>query len=134
MKLDARRVTATRVCSVFFFFGCYIIIISSLLPPKCFLFSGKKYYLFYSIMSLGVTRSRTLLFFSYRDSAPRKSPSRRFNNHHHVSTSLADDEDDERRGLIQTDGGNSISLDMTEPPKWYASFAIPFFCVIPRLG
>lgn len=84
-------------------------------------------------MSPGVTRSRTLLFFSYRDSAPRKSLSRRFNQNYSTNNTsglLDDDENDERRELIAKDSpGGFISLDMTSPPKWYA-FATTFISAL----
>ncbi|GJJ06106.1 hypothetical protein Clacol_000295 [Clathrus columnatus] len=77
---------------------------------------------------LGVTRSRTLLYFSYRDSAPKKSSNQNY------TTTLEDDEgegdNDERRGLIPKD---STIIDMTSrtaesqsPPKWCASFTVKF--------
>ncbi|ETW80628.1 hypothetical protein HETIRDRAFT_320868 [Heterobasidion irregulare TC 32-1] len=63
-----------------------------------------------SAASAPTTRSRTLLFISYRDSSARSS---RF-----ARTAHYDDAHDEREGLIDAGPGH-ISLDVQLPPKWY---------------
>ena len=67
-----------------------------------------------SAASAPTTRSRTLLFISYRDSSARSS---RF-----ARTAHYDDAHDEREGLIDSGPGH-ISLDVQLPPKWYV-FAV----------
>ncbi|KAI9066611.1 t-SNARE [Trametes sanguinea] len=61
------------------------------------------------------TRSRTLLFISYRDSRAGSSRSRRSR----VITNYdnAQDEDDEHERLINADSGH-IAIDAELPPKW----------------
>ncbi|OSD01246.1 t-SNARE [Trametes coccinea BRFM310] len=61
------------------------------------------------------TRSRTLLFISYRDSragSPRSRRSRVITNYDN-----AQDEDDEHERLINADSGH-IAIDAELPPKW----------------
>ncbi|KAA1472899.1 t-SNARE [Dentipellis sp. KUC8613] len=65
-----------------------------------------------SSSSAPTTRSRTLLFFSYRDSSARHS---RFGRARQYD---ADHPDDEHQGLISNDGPAHISLDVDLPPKW----------------
>ncbi|TFY77478.1 hypothetical protein EWM64_g6536 [Hericium alpestre] len=59
------------------------------------------------------TRSRTLLFRSYRDSSARTS---RFGRARQYEDSF--NPDDEHEGLISADAGPHISLDVELPPKW----------------
>ena len=62
------------------------------------------------------TRSRTLLFISYRDSRAGTSRSRRSR----VITNYdaaQDDDDDEHERLINAEPGH-ISIDAELPPKW----------------
>jgi len=63
------------------------------------------------------TRSRTLLFISYRDSSarvPRTSRSgRQYEDTYHPS--------DENEGLINHQGTPHTSLDVELPPKWFVS-------------
>ena len=62
------------------------------------------------------TRSRTLLFISYRDSRAGASRSRRAR----VVTNYdeaQDDDDDEHGRLINAEAGH-ISIDAELPPKW----------------
>jgi syntaxin 16 len=80
------------------------------------------------------TRSRTLLFISYRDSsvrAPRTSRSgRQYEDSYHPT--------DEHEGLINHQGGTTshISLDVELPPKWFVrseprvSEIFPFFITL----
>jgi syntaxin 16 len=80
------------------------------------------------------TRSRTLLFISYRDSsarAPRTSrSSRQYEDSYHPT--------DENEGLINHQAGTShhISLDVELPPKWFVgsgtcvSENIPIFSLL----
>lgn len=60
------------------------------------------------------TRSRTLLFISFRDS---RAPSTRFSRLH---SSYSDDPYDENETLIHP----VSALDSQLPPKWYVSFCI----------
>jgi len=87
-------------------------------------------------MALSVTtRSRTLLFFSYRDSTPRP---RRRNTINVAQYVVDDDENDERQGLIASSSSSSkagasssthVAIDVhgqdTLPPKWSVSPIFP---------
>ncbi|EJU04277.1 t-SNARE [Dacryopinax primogenitus] len=71
-------------------------------------------------MAEPVIRSRTNLFFSYRDSVARSSRSRRriqeLDEHYGAREDMADDE---REGLIGLGDRRHVALDMeTLPPKW----------------
>ncbi len=59
------------------------------------------------------TRSRTLLFISYRDSSARTPRASRSSPHYEDSYHPTD----EHEGLINHHGG--ISLDVELPPKWF---------------
>ncbi|KAI0371034.1 t-SNARE [Pilatotrama ljubarskyi] len=61
------------------------------------------------------TRSRTLLFISYRDSRAGSSRTRR--SRVVTNYDAAQDEDDEHERLINADSGH-ISIDAELPPKW----------------
>lgn len=78
------------------------------------------------------TRSRTLLFISYRDSSARTPRSSRTGRQYEDSYHPTD----EHEGLINHQGGTSqshISLDVELPPKWFVrseprvSDNFPFF-------
>lgn len=63
------------------------------------------------------TRSRTLLFLSYRDS---RASSSRFRRHRVVPQFEETDGDDEHERLISPDAGH-VAIDADLPPTWYAS-------------
>ncbi len=74
------------------------------------------------------TRSRTLLFISYRDSRAGASRSRRAR----IITNYdaAHDDDDEHERLINAEAGH-ISIDAELPPKWYVQHS-PFGLLSPH--
>jgi hypothetical protein len=61
------------------------------------------------------TRSRTLLFISYRDSSARAPRTSRSSRPYEDSY----DPNDENEGLINDQGTPHISLDVGLPPKWF---------------
>lgn len=68
------------------------------------------------------TRSRTLLFISYRDSAAR--PRRRDRPRHSYaadSDALVFDADDEHERLIAGPSNQHAAIDVDLPPKWYVT-------------
>ncbi|KZS98338.1 t-SNARE [Sistotremastrum niveocremeum HHB9708] len=69
--------------------------------------------------SAPTTRSRTLLFLSYRDS---RAPLHRRTRHARSQAYTNDDDDDESQGLIpgaQAHGESHLAVDMTLPPMWF---------------
>ena len=68
-----------------------------------------------SLSTAPTTRSRTLLFFSYRDSSARPKRPMRLSQYDAYTQ-----EGDEAEGLMSEGAGpSSISLDNDLPPKWY---------------
>ncbi|KAH9978759.1 t-SNARE [Lactifluus volemus] len=61
------------------------------------------------------TRSRTLLFISYRDSSARAPPTSRSSGRQYQDAYHTNDENE---GLIDHQGTPHISLDVELPPKW----------------
>jgi hypothetical protein len=62
------------------------------------------------------TRSRTLLFISYRDSSARAPPTSRSSGRQYQDAYHTNDENE---GLIDHQGTPHISLDVELPPKWF---------------
>jgi syntaxin 16 len=62
-----------------------------------------------------ITRSRTLLFISYRDSSARVPRTSRIGRQYEDSYHLGD----ENEGLINHQGTPHTSIDVELPPKWY---------------
>lgn len=68
-----------------------------------------------SSASVPTTRSRTLLFISYRDSSTRST---RFSRPRINTYDDTDTPGDEHEGLINANSGQG-SIDLDLPPKWY---------------
>jgi hypothetical protein len=91
-----------------------LVIVTSSLVTRCF----PPYRLTMSSTTfVPTTRSRTLLFISYRDSSARAPPTsrsgrRQYQDAYHTN-------DDENEGLINHQGTPHISLDVELPPKWF---------------
>lgn len=89
------------------------------------------------------TRSRTLLFISYRDSIARSAPSRsrqRRDRHDYPAhaheheggdtDTLLFSADDEQQRLIGEEGHVSVDMDAALPPRWCV-FSFPFLTCFP---
>lgn len=86
------------------------------------------------------TRSRTLLFISYRDSIARSAPSRSrrrdYTAHEHEggdTDTLLFNADDEQQRLMGEEGHVAVDMDATLPPRWCVSrsfFALLAFVLL----
>lgn len=95
------------------------------------------------------TRSRTLLFISYRDSIARSAPSRSrqrrerhdYPTHEHEggdTDALLFSADDEQQRLIGEEGHVSVDMDAALPPRWCVSRRfLPYYltsCFVPSFS